>query len=208
MRTIHKQATGNPLDHKALSKALDVVLKAQAMGLVEEKSDVFSLDFNSVTHMLKQIAEQGIGRALVRDLEEWRHLDAADITDRLARLDQVLEESARPETEWPVVRRYLSDQLLVNTLAVSEISIRRYASGERPTPAAVAQRLHFLALVIGDLSGSYDHMGISQWFTRPRKNVFAGKTPFDLLSGEWQPEDDGPARVRQFSKSLNFCLGT
>ena len=208
MKTIHRHTINNPPDQAALSKALDVVLKGQAMGLIDEKIDVFTFDFSVVQRFLKQIATYGIGRTQVRDLENWEGVDSAEITDRLDSLDQILEESAKPETEWPAVRRYLTDQLLVQTLGVSEISIRRYAGGERTTPAEVAQRLHFLALVIGDISGSYDHMGISQWFSRPRKKAFANKSPLDLLSRRWRPEDEGPSKVRQFARSLNFCLST
>jgi hypothetical protein len=32
----------------------------------------------------------------------------------------------------------------------------------------VAERLHWLAMVVADLAGSYNALGIRRWFERPR----------------------------------------
>ena len=83
------------------------------------------------------------------------------------------------------------------TLAgISVSSARRYLAGRRTTPDAVARRLDFLALVVGGLVGSYDEVGVRRWFHRPRE-LLNGRTPAQLLDGDWDPDDEGPRRVRE-----------
>ena len=79
--------------------------------------------------------------------------------------------------------------------------IRRYARAIRNTPDEVAARLHWLALVVGDLAGGYNEIGIRQWFTRKRTQL-DGRTPEQLLTGQWKPDDPGPRRVRSLAHSL------
>jgi hypothetical protein len=79
--------------------------------------------------------------------------------------------------------------------------VGRYERGARRTPDAVAARLHFLALLIGDLAGAYNPIGIRRWFDRPR-TALEGHAPAYLLAGPWQPEEAGPARVRELARAL------
>jgi hypothetical protein len=65
----------------------------------------------------------------------------------------------------------------------------------------VAARLHFLALVVGDLAGSYNEVGIRRWFERPR-SLLGGEPPAKRLEGDWDPDDEGPARVRALAAAL------
>ena len=64
----------------------------------------------------------------------------------LEQLNEALEQSATPATEWPVMRSAFGDEPLVQLLRVGASSMRRYASGERATPDDVAARLHWLAI--------------------------------------------------------------
>ena len=91
--------------------------------------------------------------------------------------------------------------MLARLVGVSVVSVRRYASGNRPTPDEVAARLHFLALVVGDLAGAYNDIGIRRWFDRVRTRL-GNKTPAQLLARKWQPEDPGPQQVRQLAHAL------
>jgi hypothetical protein len=86
-------------------------------------------------------------------------------------------------------------------LTVSVSSLKRYQSGERDTPDDVAARLHFLALVVGDLAGSYNEIGVRRWFHRKR-TLLDGRTPASFLKRDWDPDDDGPSRVRQLARAL------
>ena len=95
----------------------------------------------------------------------------------------------------------LDEETLASLLGVSISSLKRYRSGERATPDRIAARLHFLALVLGDLAGSYNDIGIRRWFLRKRARL-DGRSPAQLLTGAWDPDDVGPARVRQLAHEL------
>ena len=116
--------------------------------------------------------------------------DAGDARDQL--LSQVyerLEECPSPATEWQAVREVLNDDdLLAALLGIGPISVRRYAKGERHCSDAVAARLHWLALLIDQLEGTYNAYGIRRWFQRPRA-ALEGQSPQDRLRGAWDPDD-------------------
>lgn len=76
-----------------------------------------------------------------------------------------------PDTEWKGVEPVLGADLLAQIVVVSPSSLHRYASGARPTPDYVAARLHHLALIVGDLAGSYNDIGVRRWFGRPRTQL-------------------------------------
>ena len=209
MKTIQKSSTSNPPDQKVLAEALNVLFKAQSMGLLTRPIDVFRITFPKLQSMLKEIGKAGIGTNVLKDVAEW-HTDHPEVIQpKLRKLAQILEESPRPVTEWGPVRQLIPDGVLIRLLGgISESSLHRYSDGSRPTPSEIAERLHLIALIIGDLSGSYDALGVAQWFTRPRKKAFDNKTPLDLLAGNWRPDDPGPAKVREFARSLNYSVAT
>ena len=94
-------------------------------------------------------------------------------------------------SEWRGVNRVLGGDVLARLLGISSSSVRRYLSGSRATPDEIAARLHFLALVIGDLAGAYNDFGVRRWFQRRRK-LLGSRCAAQLLSGSWRPEDAGP----------------
>lgn len=109
--------------------------------------------------------------------------------------------------EWRGVHDVLGGDALAQLLGISASSLRRYHSGSRTTPDEIAARLNFLALVIGDLAGAYNDIGVRRWFQRPRK-VLGSRSPAQLLSGTWRPEDPGPRRVRDLAEALVFSPST
>src|SRR2546428_3487 len=86
-------------------------------------------------------------------------------------------------------------------ITVPMSSLKRYQSGGRAPPDDVAARLHFLALAVGDLAGSYNVIGVRRWFQRKR-SLLDGRAPVALLKGNWDPDDEGPMRVRQLAREL------
>jgi len=94
-------------------------------------------------------------------------LSAAAFAAELGRLYEAIEESPIPQSECQPMRSLLGDDLLEKLLHVCAASIRRYSSWARSTPQQVAERLHVLALVASELSGSYNTFGIQRWFERP-----------------------------------------
>ena len=75
------------------------------------------------------------------------------------------------------------DELLARLIGVHPALVRRYAKAEQRCSDAVAARLHWLALVIDQLEGTYNAYGIRRWFQRPRA-ALGNASPQDRLSGE------------------------
>jgi hypothetical protein len=116
-------------------------------------------------------------------------------------LNLALEESPVPEFEWSRVTDVLGLDLLSRLLGVSQTSIRRYKASARTTPDDIAERLHFLSLIVGDLAGAYNEIGTRQWFDRKRAQL-DGRAPSDCLKTRWSPSQPGPRRVRDLASAL------
>jgi hypothetical protein len=172
---------------------------AEAMGLVEP--DARHLDAADITRLVGRVRDAGIARgsALHFDNVEVPTVEEAESLLRL--VIAALEASPVASHEWPTVSRVLDPERLAALLGISVSSLRRYLSGERDTPDDVAARLHHVALTIGDLAGAYNEVGIRRWFDRKR-TALEGRTPARLLSGEWNPDDAGPQKVRELARSL------
>jgi hypothetical protein len=117
------------------------------------------------------------------------------------RLLEALEASPLPEYEITRLAAVLGSPRLAALAAVSEPSLRRYAAGERNVPDPVARRLHFLAVLVAILRGSFNEFGIRRWFDRPRQ-ALSGRTPAGALAGEWSPDATGPATAMQLAVEL------
>ena len=92
-------------------------------------------------------------------------------------------------------------------LSISTVSLRRYLSGARRTPDDVAVRLHALALIVGDLAGAYNDVGIRLWFARPR-TVLGNRAPVDVLAAGWRPNDREVRQVRGLAHALTASPAT
>lgn len=123
----------------------------------------------------------------------------------LAEVYERLEECPSPDTEWQSVREVLDDDLLAALLAISQVSLRRYAKGERPCPDLTAVRLHWLALVIEQLEGTYNAYGIRRWFQRPRA-ALDGQAPLDRIQGPWDPDDSAIQAILALAQSASFGM--
>ena len=110
-------------------------------------------------------------------------------------------EANAPESEWVPLRHHLGDDLLAEVIGVSEASLRRYASGSRPTPDLVGERLHWLALVVADLRGAYTDRGVRRWFRRPR-TALGGASPAQVLREGLDPDSPRTAEVRALAHAL------
>ena len=135
-------------------------------------------------------------------------MDASDSTlDRnhwkvaLAALNDQLEMSPLPKGEWRPALESLGEELLADLLGVSVSSVRRYSAGDRATPQAVAERLHFVALLLADLAGSYNEYGIRRWFTRPRVSL-DGRRPSEILGSDFDPEGPDARELQALAARL------
>ena len=142
-------------------------------------------------------------------------LSRADAMGLLSQEIMWLDESALRGLEQGMARagigrtlqNILGLDLLARLLRISQSSARRYSSGSRVTPDRVADRLHFLAFVVGDLAGAYNDIGVRRWFDRKRGRL-DGNTPAQALGDAWSPDNEGPRQVRELSSALKSSPAT
>ena len=180
--------------------------RAEAMGLVEPGA-VVRIDVSSVRHLANRVRRAGIAAGAAEALNNVAAPTAADVTALLEMMVAALEASPVPKFEWAGLARVFDADALASLLNISASSLKRYASGERATPDPIAARLHFVALVVGDLAGSYNDIGIRRWFHRKRTRLDS-RSPAAILTGDWDPDEDGPSRVRALARSLTTLSGT
>jgi len=181
------------------SLAIEVWRRAEGMGLVEANAS--SLDAADITRLLQRVRDAGIARGPALHFDNVEPPSAAEAESLLKLVIAALESSPAPKFEWPAVSRVIDAEQLAPLLNVSVSSLKRYASGERDTPDDVAARLHHVALIVGDLAGAYNEVGVRRWFERKR-TALHGKAPAALLSGDWNPDDAPPQKVRELARSL------
>jgi hypothetical protein len=179
--------------------AIEVWRRAEGMGLVEANAS--SLDAADITRLLQRVRDAGIARGPALHFDNVEPPSAAEAESLLKLVIAALESSPTPKFEWPAVSRVIDAEQLAPLLNVSVSSLKRYASGERDTPDDVAARLHHVALIVGDLSGAYNEVGVRRWFERKR-TALNGRAPAALLAGEWNPDDAPPQQVRELARSL------
>lgn len=186
---------------EAIRDAVEVLATADAMGLLEAIDEIDRLDLATLRRASAAMAAVGVGREAHAAFAAGDAVTAAEARELVAELRQALEESPVPEREWASLSGVFGPDLLADLLGVSVASVRRYAAGQRATPDDVAARLHYLALVTGDLAGAYNDAGVRRWFHRKRARL-DGKSPAALLRKGWLPEHQGPSRVRMLARSL------
>jgi hypothetical protein len=171
---------------------------ADVIGLVveEEQPDTPRLPDAAAAAMLA-FSEAGVARVEARMATSSPHQRELKVSRAWA----AIEHSPLPEHEWKPIAAILGDDFLASLLGISVSSVHRYARGDRSTPDDVAQRLHFIALIVSQLAGSYNHFGIRRWFQRKRK-ALNGSSPADLLLAPWFPDDNGPVAVRDLASTL------
>ena len=200
-------ATARPAPVSASIRALatEAWQRAEAMGLV--KAEDRQREAPDVTAQITRVRDAGIARGPALRFDNVEAPTTEQAEDLLRAVIAALDASPMPEREWPVLAGVLAQEQLATLLGVSVSSLRRYVSGERDTPDDIAARLHHLALIVGDLAGAYNDVGIRRWFDRVR-TALDGKTPAALLAGTWDPDDPGPKRVRDLARSLATVSAT
>ena len=179
--------------------------RAEAMGLMEP--EVSPREEPAALRLLaSRVRRAGIASAAADRLNDVQvnnveAPNAAELVPLLETLIAALEASPVPKFEWAGLGRTFGAEALASLINVSMSSLKRYVSGERDTPDDVAARLHFLALVVGDLAGSYNPIGIRRWFHRKRTRL-DGRPPAALLKGNWDPDEEAPRRIRQLATEL------
>jgi hypothetical protein len=170
------------------------------MGIIKPRFEPHG-NLETIREIAKYIGRAGIATATTTALDNVETPSPDELASLLETMIAALEASPAPKYEWSGLGRVLDADALAALLNVSLSSLKRYQAGDRDTPDPVAARLHYLALVVGDLAGSYNDVGIRRWFQRKRA-LLDGRAPADLLRGDWDPDDAGPARVRELAREL------
>jgi len=194
-RVVQSAAAKPPTESASGVSAAEVALRARVnrMGLLLDPAAEINV-------VIGTIVEAGLCHGIS---QRWQRLGPDDPDQRqelLKSFHQLLEDSPTPAGEWPGMREVCGDELLGQILSISHASLRRYAAGERRCPDGVAARLHWLALVVEALEGSYNAIGIRRWFERPRQ-ALDGVSPLALLEGTWLPEHQGPQRLKALAEA-------
>lgn len=189
-----------PLDTRVGRLVFEVSRRAEAMGLVDPQP-LGRADLDAVRHLASRVGRAGIAASSAQHLNNVEPPSREELAGLLETMIAALEASPVPKFEWAGLGRVFDADDLAALLEVSASSLKRYQSGERATPDAIAARLHFLALIVGDLAGSYNDIGIRRWFHRKRAQL-DGRAPAAFLNGDWDPDDEGPSRVRQLARDL------
>ena len=190
-------------------RLLTLLTRASAMGVLAGAT-VTQIDAQTVQRVLAALHKQGLIGAATLALAPLlkkgpARLDAATaerMADSVEQLVAVLDDSPAPASEWAPMRAVFGDDALGEMLGIAPASLRRYAAGERATPQATAERLHWLAMVVSDLAGSYNDFGMRRWFERPRTQL-GGKSPRALLGARWAPDDKAARQVRELAATLS-----
>lgn len=204
---IRIESISDPFSRPGLAlQAAAVLRRAEAMGLLSGEEQFAVLDAPAMREVVRQVQRAGIG-ADVHLAVRGADWGSAAWGRALRRLGLALRESPAPACEWRRLPGVLGMELLARLLGISAPSARRYRSAARATPDAVAARLHFLSLVTGDLAGAYNDAGIRQWFARPRAQL-GGKSPAEILSGDWQPPAKEVRQVARLARALAAAPAT
>ena len=202
MKDIRLESISPPFaESGAGSAAARVIAFAATTGLLE-KIDVRALDLPTWELVLKRLRDLGIGKLQAPAKSERPGSPNDALVRAIHGIYDAIEASPMPESEWTSMRALLKDELLERLLHISRQSIQRYAAGDRQTPQDVADRLHAIALIASDLAGSYNEFGIRRWFERPRAQL-SGKSPVEILKGDWNPDAERPRKVRDLAATLS-----
>jgi hypothetical protein len=199
MESIHSGSVSNPTATELTRLVFEAARRAEAMGLVEP--GVVRAEHDAVRHLASRVRSAGIATTPADVLRNVEHPSPQDVAALLETIVAALEASPAPAYEWKGLGRVFPPDDLAALLGISASSLKRYQSGDRDTPDPIAARLHFLALVVGDLAGSYNDIGIRRWFERKRTQL-DGRSPASLLKGAWDPDAAGPSRVRELARDL------
>ena len=199
MPKLRRISVSDPPARDLARLTFEAARRAEAMGIVEP--GIPRADAPAIRQLANKVRRAGIAASAADILNNVETPTGSELADLLETMIAALEASPVPKYEWGGLARVFPPDDLAALLHVSLSSLRRYQSGERETPDDVAARLHFLALVVGDLAGSYNDTGIRRWFQRKR-TLLDGRSPASLLTRDWDPEDPGPARVRELAREL------
>jgi hypothetical protein len=180
-----------------------------ALRLLSRAEFVSCIPAGTVHGVLDAEVIRSVGRCLAQahmPTSRWAFVNEKDVSasrwlEAVVAMSEQIDMSPQPAGEWGPALGTLGEDMLAEVLGVSVSSVRRYSAGNRNTPQDVAERLHFVAMLLADLAGSYNDYGIRRWFNRPRA-ALDGRRPIDLLGPNFDPDGEAAKRVQELASSL------
>ena len=200
MTMIRITSVADPLNRPGiLSAAMGVVRRAVGAGLLSERASIDTLDLDLIHNIARGASRAGVGSDAAVALLERTNDD--HLGQLLTRLDAALTDSPMPERELAELLRVYDYGQLASLVGTSVASLRRYAAGTRNVPDAIAERLHYVALVTSDLAGSYNEFGLRRWWDRSRA-LLGDRSPRQALGRDWSADDPAAGTVAELATSL------
>jgi len=184
-----------------LAAATGLVRRALGLGLLSDREPIERLDLELILSIAREASAAGVGQDAAIALIDQERGTSARLETLIVRLDGALAESPMPGRELHELLRVYDYDGLASLVGTSVASLRRYAGATRTVPDAIADRIHFVALVTSDLAGSYNEFGLRRWWERPRVTL-GGRSPRDALVSGWKPGDEGAAAVAELAATL------
>jgi hypothetical protein len=201
MAVIRSITESDPLrDPDIAYQTMRVLTLLNAMGLIELDEPLTNLELKHLRGAAAAAAKAGIGRH-VQPLLASPQPTTQQVTSAVRQLAEALADSPLPGSETRELAAIFGWPGLARLIDASAVSLRRYAAGLRDAPDEVANRIHWLAKVVGDLRGAYNDAGIRRWFGRPRAQLDM-RAPRDLLAKGWSPDQPEIRAVRQLAAEL------
>lgn len=208
MQIIQTDADLVPLaDGGATQVWWELLSAADGIGLISIDGVSETQDLSLLQSVVGRLDEAGVAKHFIVRMRQIDVSDSAGTAELIRGVLGALRESPLPEYEWLALTKVFGAEELARLLRISESSLNRYANGSRATPDPIAERLHFVALVVGDLRGAYNEVGVRRWFHRHR-SALGGRAPIELLGDGWMPDEEGPEAVRALAHSLLFASAT
>ncbi len=204
MSTVRIASVSAPFDTPSVRRAAThLVLIADGLGLLPEGATIERIDEDLIRDIARSSLSEGValGTALAILEDTGEAMSAARWSALIEHLADALTGSPMPRRELTGLMKTYGHESLGQLLGISSASLRRYATGTRVVPDAVAARVHFLALVTTDLAGSYNDFGMRRWWERPR-SVLQGRSPRAALGEDWDPDDPSVLAVADLARAL------
>jgi hypothetical protein len=183
---------------RAVLLAVQLMTLAEILELVPY-SPTLTIDEYSIRRVLEVFEKAGVPAPALED-----HPSPDDLSKALHAEMSAIKDTPLPAIEWQPMLNLFGDEL-ESLVAASRLSIDSYRGGE--TPDNVAARLHTLTLIVMDLRGGYNALGIRDWFNRQRVQLH-GHAPAEYLKREWSPGDDDIQQLIALAATVNDSVAT
>lgn len=184
-----------------LGPALTLLRRASGAGLLPEAAGpIERLDLELIQGIAREAAEAGVGQSAAAGLVG-HGVGQGRLLELMEQLEDAITESPLPLREIGELAKIYGIDAVADFVGASAGSLRRYLTGVRMAPDDVAGRAHFVALVSGDLAGSYNAIGLRRWWDRARPSL-GGVSPRTALGTGWQPDDPAARKVAELAASL------